>query len=131
MSNVRNSTKVFLGIAAMILSVLYTLTAGGVFDFSGFYQTAFGIILGGVMLSEVAVAQYFNKSSYKSLAGRDFINFLVILFAAGVIMQALLFIPIIRESVAPGVLSFFGTVGVVVGVGAGLFSLMLLLTKDK
>ena len=97
-------------------------------DWTVYPAIATGILLGLIILSEVSVMTYFKRSTYKKIDIKDIIGIISLLIGGGVIVNSLLLIPQIGALAPEPLLSFFGVIGVIVSVGAGILALVHILT---
>lgn len=125
---IEKTTKLFLGIFALLLFVGYAFTSFGIMDVSGLYTPLIGLFLALVILLEIGVNQYFNSSKLRNLTGRDFVNFAALLVAGVILALSIAQFGILPADINSAIVDRLGFIGGITAlIGAGIVVILMLI----
>ena len=125
MSNqVEKRTSMWMGAFIIVMAIIYILTTLGKTDWISWIAIIFGFFLAIFLFIQSGILTYFNKEEYRKIGIGDIVVMLTIIFAVGVFLNTLLLLQVIQNIAPAWLTSFATTVGVTVGVGAGVLGII-------
>jgi len=121
---IEKRTSMWMGAFIIVLAIVYILTTLGKTDWVSWIAIIFGFFLVVFLFIQSGILIYFNKEEYRKIGIGDVVVWLTVIFAAGVFINTLLLIQIIKNVTPLWVISFATTIGVTVGIGAGILGIV-------
>jgi len=121
---IEKRTSMWMGALIIVLALVYILTTLGKTDWVSWIAIIFGFFLAGFLFVQSGIFTYFKRDEYKKISVGDIIVWLTIIFAAGVLLNTFLLIESLNNIAPEWLLSFATTIGVTVGIGAGILGIV-------
>ena len=123
-NQIEKRTSMFMGAFIVVLAVVYILATLGKTDFVTWIAIIFGFFLAGFLAIQSGILTYFERKEFRKIGFGDLIVLLTVIFAAGVFLNTLLLIEVVKNVSPEWLISFAKTIGVTVGVGAGILGII-------
>jgi hypothetical protein len=121
---IEKRTSMWMGIFITVLALIYILTTLGKTTWISWIAIVFGFFLAGFLFIQSGILTYFKKDEYRKIGVGDVVVWLTIIFAVGVLLNTLLIIEALKNIAPEWLISFSRTIGVTVGVGAGILGIV-------
>ena len=126
---IEKKTQTILAVAAMVAAVVYIFTSFGKLEWIQWVSAIFGFFLAGVLYSESAIGAYLKSKGYKKISYKDFVVWVTVVVATGVVMNSLLMVEGIKNKAPEWLITFSTTTAVITGIVAALLAILHLVSQ--
>jgi len=127
----KQATSRWIGAFLLVMFIIYILVSLGKTAWISWIAVIFGFFITGFLFIQSGIMTYLRKKNYRTLGVGDFIVWITVAVAVGILLNSLLLIQAIRNSAPIWLLNFTTTIGVSVGIIGGLLAIIHLVVPKR
>lgn len=123
-NKIEKKTSMWLGMFVVVMSIVYIFVTLGRTNWITYIAIIWGLFLSVFLFLEAGVMDYFRKKEWRKIGFGDVVVWLSIGFGAVILVNSLLLIGTLKDSVPLWISNFAATNGVIAGVGGAILGII-------